>query len=253
LKLCVSAANGSHRRVIASPSGRERSGLYAGTIAWSPDGRRIAFSSRQGVWTIAPDGSARRLIVPLRKVTATAIAWSPTGRAIAFVRNLALNRGPLLVQRVSGHIYVANADGSGLRRVAKFGFAYGLSWSPNGRSLAWSGGPRPGPARIYTTDVVTRKSTRLATGDWPMFSPDGQRIVFQRLLRGSFMVAVMGRDGTRPQTLGFGGAPVWSPDGLHIAFGSDQAVWVMATDGARRRIVARVPGAGVGTVQWTRG
>ena len=250
--LCVSAADGTNRRVVATPSASGRVLIESGTIAWSPEGRRIAFSSPQGVWTVAADGSASRLIIRLPKVTATALSWSPTGGSIAFARNLAVAGHPNLAQLVPGPVYLVNADGSRPRRLARFCRSFdALSWSPDGRSLVWAVGRGAAPTRIVTTDVVTGKSTLLAKGDRPMFSPDGHKIAFERLVRGTLKVAVMGSDGSHLRPLGFGYAPVWAPDGLRLGFGSG-GLMVMGADGTRRRIVATVPGD-IGALQWTRG
>ena len=96
---------------------------------WSPDGQQIAFS-RLGqpgevrIVVMNADGGGKRAVTPMFAhtgdgwITVTA-AWSPDGRRIAF----------------DAHdvIYVVNADGSGLRRLAQN--ATVESWSPDGRKL----------------------------------------------------------------------------------------------------------------------
>jgi Tol biopolymer transport system component len=99
--------------------------------AWSPDGQQITFTRlawsqpvEVGIVVMNADGSAKHVVTPTLgytgdlAMTVTA-AWSPDGQTIAF----------------DAHdvIYVVNADGSGLRRLAQN--ATFDSWSPDGRKL----------------------------------------------------------------------------------------------------------------------
>jgi len=251
--LCVSSIDGSQRRVIASSINRDL-GVWQGSIAWSPNDRRIAFSSRQGISTIAPDGSGRRLLVRVPKPLVTGLAWSPTGTRLAFTRNLS-STGPL-GQYVPGTVWVVRADGAPrLRKVARVGFGFGsVSWASNGRVLAWVRSRGNGLAKIFTTDLATGKSRQLTLGQDPSFSPDGRKIVFQSLVRGSSNLAVMRSDGTHRRTFGFGALPVWSPSGRQIAFASG-GLKIMAADGTRKRTIATPAGdvGRIGPLQWTRG
>ena len=102
--------------------------------AWSPDGQHIAFSRKAGsleevrIVVMNADGSAQHAVTPKLAhtgdgwITVTA-AWSPDGRKIAFDYHYA--------------IYVVNADGSGLLRLAQNAYAF-HSWSPDGRELIFA-------------------------------------------------------------------------------------------------------------------
>jgi TolB protein len=120
----VMNADGSGQRNLThTPEGGESD------PSWSPDGQHIAFTRLTAPpWELTivvmnADGSGKRAVTPTithtgdRTITA---AWSPDGQRIAFDDHDA--------------IYVVNADGSGLRRLAQNAFE-GPSWSPDGRKL----------------------------------------------------------------------------------------------------------------------
>ena len=100
-------------------------------VVWSPDGRRIAFTSmRNGnseVYVMNADGSRQRRLT--RDPAQDSVqAWSPDGREIAFVR-----------QRAGGSdVYLVNPDGGGQRRLTRNAApSYDLAWSPDGRKIAF--------------------------------------------------------------------------------------------------------------------
>lgn len=130
--------------------------------------------------------------------------------------------------------------------------------------------PPPGPfvcsaATAGNTDVWridaqtrTRLTTHDAVDNWPVPSPDGQRIAFQTQRAGSYDVWIVRADGSSPARElvggpGHDGLPVWSPDGAEIAFFSDRDVpdgtpgalpghvYRMRLDGGRPERVTRTP------------
>ncbi|MET0816027.1 MAG: hypothetical protein ABWZ67_00655 [Solirubrobacteraceae bacterium] len=76
------------RRVAVSGAGGDRRLAVGALPTWSPDGSRIAFASGPDVFTMLPDGSARRRVARSRQRDAgiAGLAWSPRGDRIAFVR-----------------------------------------------------------------------------------------------------------------------------------------------------------------------
>jgi WD40-like Beta Propeller Repeat len=81
----------------------------------------------------------------------------------------------------------------------------------------------------------------------PAWSPDGQRIVFNRYSPGADIV-VMNANGSGQTSLGSGYDPSWSPDGQKIVFvaigecgAGTGGVWTMNPDGSGRSFVACGP------------
>ncbi len=108
----------------------------ASTQAWSPDGKKLAFSVEQpraqwAVHTANADGSNDiRLTDPL--LDGGSPAWSPDGRRIAF--------DEFVDARGREQIFLMNADGSGRRQITSdpdWSCTHS-SWSPDGNRLAFS-------------------------------------------------------------------------------------------------------------------
>ncbi|NUQ12192.1 MAG: PD40 domain-containing protein [Gemmatimonadaceae bacterium] len=146
-------------------------------------------------------------------------------------------------------IYVANRDGSGLRRLTHYDVytAEGVL-SPDGRKIVFTS-LKDGDLDIYTMNVdgtdVRRLTTTPGYDGGPWWSPDGTKIVYRawhppdsagladyralldrRLVRPSRMeLWVMNADGSdQRQITRLGGAnfgPSWTPDGRRIVFSSN--------------------------------
>ena len=183
-------------------------------------------------------------------------AWSSDCTRIAYSR--------------SGHIWTANLDGSGRKRITSgSGDYYQPAWAPGGDKIAYiQAEPYAGWSHIWTVNADGTGRTKLTHGDemhdaHPDWSPDGNSIAFERNTQRSISsgdnsvtvtdrdryVVVMDSDGRNETVLASGGSwessPVWSPDGTEIAYVSDNRVGVMNRDGTEQRIV--------GGAVWNRG
>ena len=142
---------------LIDPEGGNRSKLvelpgFVGQPTWSPDGERIAFqvvsgaqSDERSLYVIDRDGSQlTELLGPAHDwVGFFDLAWSPDGSRIAYMVSTRLTEGGLQRLRVEG----VDADGSNPTELVDAGicgcitFTPGLTWSPDGASMALTGGP----------------------------------------------------------------------------------------------------------------
>jgi Tol biopolymer transport system component len=156
--------DGSHARLIFDDRNLE---FGAGAVAWSPDGRRLAFIRDESLYTIATRGGSVTLVTG----HADAPTWSPDGTEIIFVHN------PEQSSR-DGAISAIRTDGRGLHRVVAVGSWFGPSVSPDGSKIAFY---RNGVRGVYVAPATGgRARLVIRNGYQPKWSPDGRFLAFLR-------------------------------------------------------------------------
>jgi len=229
--------DGAARVYAVNPDGSGRHPLtttpgaaFEGSPAYSPDGRRIAYTCGNfELCLMNADGSAQMRLTtgawPQELRYDSDPAWSPDGTKIVFQRTVARQDA----------IFVVNVDGSGLRQIpVPAGVNSSPSFSPDGTTIAFDHTDvsdedsfSSEPSRIYLVGA-DGAGLRLVPGTGaasdPAWSPDGRRIAYVREYEDvGNRITVINADGTgramlTRSELGNAGSPAWSPDGSRIVF-----------------------------------
>jgi Tol biopolymer transport system component len=235
---------------------------------WSADGRRVAFGfpfdpdrseTASEVWvaTVA-DGH----VDVLSNLPASDLEWSPDGSQLAIAVGQTDGR-----QSVGeGSIRLYDADRGEMRTLVGPGpwGVWRLTWSPDGGRIAYQRGGSDGGGmdqEIWVVrvdgsgeDLLTRRGFGAVYGVGPVWSPTGDRIVYQRMKHGGTeahdVVLVTPDDGSevvlpdlrlpeddasvdrRPDSV------TWSPDGKELLY----TTWVSGRTG--RQLISRPLDAG---------
>ncbi len=145
---------------------------------WSPDGRRIAYTSQQrnGRWDIfvmRSDGS-RKSGLTATPGSEEHPAWSHDGRRITFARQIGGKWA----------IFVMPVDGGRARRLTPLSEnSQQPAWSPDDRQIAYTLVSSAGSMIIVIGADGTgrrRLQTGIGAASAPSWSPDGRRIAFTR-------------------------------------------------------------------------
>jgi imidazolonepropionase-like amidohydrolase/Tol biopolymer transport system component len=168
---------------------------------FSPDGRRIAFTSDRGggdnIWIMNTDGSDKRQLTKEDFRLLNQPSWSPDGRFIAakkhFTTGRSLGTGEVWLYHVSG--------GAGVQLVKKPSEQHQKElgepiYAPDGKHIYYTKNITPGPIFEYAQDSNSRvfdiERYEIETGETetavggvggsvrPTPSPDGKKIAFVR-------------------------------------------------------------------------
>lgn len=202
---------GDARRVSRAPD----SGL-----AWSPDGRRLAWGIFHALVVLdLRTGKLHQIPSQSNGCCLRDPAWSPDGRSIAYSEESSVGSSAIKVVRLRG---------GPPRLVTRLpGRELSLDWSPDGRWIAFAReqGPWWAPDPVVTVARVR---------------PDGSRVL------------------TILRTAGVDASPAWSPEGKVVAVYSDgprpfgrtprPGLWTVGQLGGRARLV--VPDRAIAYVDW---
>lgn len=258
----------SHRHLIAHTES-------ATALAWSPDGRSIAFELPGNVlgvdvYTIRSDGSRLRQVAK----NAYGPAWSRDGKRLLVARDVCTDYYDECIFNDSRvDLYTVRPDGRGLRHLAREpDGVFSPAWSPDGKRIAFLG--NDGGLYLIDADGGNRRRLEGRFGSHLSWSPDGSSLAFE--IRGEApdwgdIGAVDVRTGKRENLThrpGEESGPAWSPDGRKIVFVADlncvwtgkcrpepgaegpRELWLMDADGKHLRQLTSDGGLGYGEPAW---
>ena len=193
------------RRTVQLTSGSKSDG----NPRWSPDGKRLAFTSTRGgekdqIFLIRPDGGEAMQLTK-SEAAVSGFAWSPDGKTIAFLAD------------ESGKAEKDRKEALGEFNVVRKDYTYRHIWTIS----VEEGLKEPAAGKQRT------KGKEFSVGSMT-WSPDGSRIAFSAtlnadLIQGAtsdiYVLTLAGDQITKiVATPGPDNSPVWSPDGKQIAF-----------------------------------
>ena len=208
-----------------------------GTPAWSPDGKKIAFSfgfrgffgDVVGIYVIDANGENRVKLTRNQNNRNLFPAWSPDGTTIAFWSN----------REGQPDIYVMDANGMNPTNLTRDPHDEDRpSWSPDGAKIAFGALLLPRGEKslsdIFVMDADGGNRINLtqnpeAVNQFPAWSPDGKKIAYEASPHPNHWfppsnIHVMNADGSQSVMLTAGrrfaseGLATWSPSGRRIAF-----------------------------------
>jgi len=235
----------------------------------SPDGSQIVFSrwtEPWGIYTINSDGTGERLL--LSSNVARAPVWSPDGTQVAFyfqTEGLTASDQMCMGEecrtmpgrtQTEWHVGVVDVADGYLHQPYVDRFSFSPTWSADGEWLVYDGGDNGAiPSELHGLCMTTVEGpnntvlTNNTNDHFPVWSPDGTRILFMHWQHDHWEIYIMNADGgdrhpltsssnyvkPRPNNV----SPAWSPDGEQIVFLSDRGgkweFYVMDADGSDQR------------------
>ena len=185
---------------------------------WSREGKSLVFTKESRIYTISVAGGAPQLLDTGGLTGCTGShGLSPDGKWFAVTCSA--------VNNPDHRIYIVPANGGSPRLVTQ-NTAWFHSWSPDGKTIAFTRGGPHGSGNIYSISVDGGPETALTAGtgmsDDPDYSPDGKYIYFNTDRWGGMQIARMRPDGSQPEQITFDEFRNWtphpSPDGKSIVF-----------------------------------
>lgn len=249
----------------------------ATALAWSPDGRSIAFELPGrvlgvDVYTIRSDGSDLHLVAR----NAYGPAWSPNGKRLLIARDVCTNYyDDCIFNDFRVDLYTVRPDGGRLRHLAREpDGVFSPAWSPDGKRIAFLG--NNSGLYLIDNDGSHRRRLEGTFGSHLSWSPDGSKLAFE--IRGEApdwgdigtVDIGTGKRKNLTHRPGYDSGPAWSPDGRKIVFLADlncawtgkcnpdpgaegpRELWLMDADGGHLHQLTRDGGLGYGDPAWQR-
>jgi dipeptidyl aminopeptidase/acylaminoacyl peptidase len=245
---------------------------------WSPDGSRLAFlapeEGKTQIWVLPIDGG-EALQVTKSPTDVEGFEWRPDGKALVYRateeapkkegeekanKSFEADVNYLLTEAPrSSHLWLQAAEGGEAKRLTSgpWSAGGGMSWSPDGKKLAFGHQPGAGPrywmdgsSRVLDIDTaaVSPLSGKSGLESLIGFSPDGKQLAYiwprdgDTRFVNEIWVAPAGGGSARTLTraLDAGAFGVWAPDSkslfVVVQQGTSSVLWQQPLDGPARRL-----------------
>lgn len=224
---------------------------------WSPDGKRIAYTTGGQIWTMEPDGDDREQVTRISSGAANPV-WSPDGKWIAFNSDVY----PECTSDDCNKSEDAKAESSKVQAkvTERLLFKHWNEWRDRKRTHVFVVASRGGIASDLTPGDFDAPPYGASTGVDYAFSPDSREIAFLRnpdkveaiSTNSDIFVASLSDKSQKNITIankGYDAAPVYTSDGKYILYRSQAT----ATFEADRWRIMRYNRSTGETVELTRG
>lgn len=196
---------------------------------WAPDGRWVAFAGAGEVWVVDTQTGATRRLAGLRP---SDLEWRPGTDELTIAGDMGNNRA---APTLSTPVTVYSMSTGELHQLGSVEAAH-ITWSPDGATLAYTGGETDLPELWLVDGDGANKRLLAADPDWPshgigpVWSPTGDRIAYQRPIpeagESEKVVLVNVADRTEtviepPEADGrvwYPSTVTWSPDGTTLLY-----------------------------------
>jgi Tol biopolymer transport system component len=197
-----------------------------GAPVWSPDGNWLAYTSYEegpggqrenDIWIVSADGGTKFALTDFAAGSTLFPRWSPNGEVIAFIYAPSGN---------NHQFWTAPASGGAVQQWSDtWTLVLGYDWLPDGSGLAaaikgWQGNDDnilwrvPLPGYADTDATIYLDHPEATAVDYPVFSPDGLYLAFRSAYSAMLYNTVSG-ELRLLDDLGLNNSPlVWSPAGF---------------------------------------
>ncbi len=188
---------------------------------WSPDGKKVAFYSKDAIWIVPVSPETGHSTGPPKKLldgrfrNQRSVSWSPDGQKLVLAR---------FVEGLNWDIWIISVTDGSLTQITSTPAQISApAWSPDGKTIAYG---RPGKKKsLWLSSVAGETARKIIDIDSnhrciPIWSPDGKWIILDsgsnKALRFVRLADKEEYAFTTPEPVG--NFFSWSPDGKRMLF-----------------------------------